>query len=727
MTEIPSEDVHGVIFLGGLREVADGIEASRVNREAFEVARKMASQFDEARSSAGVFVTVQDTGGAFGTSDFDDSRAWLAGCAALARTAAQEWPAIAVKAIDLDRAGRSAEQIAAAIADELVLGGPDLDVGLSASGRRIVLRSRAVEVVPGTKVLEDGDVVVASGGARGVTAATLIALAGEASLRLVLLGRTQPEAEPSCCSGVEGDAALKRELLAQAVSLGQKLTPAQLGNQVGRILANREVQATLVAIEQAGSQARYMSVDVTSFESVSTALAQVRSDWGDISAIVHGAGVLADKRISEKTADQFDRVFDTKVEGLRTLLAATSSDPLKLVCLFSSVAARCGNIGQVDYAMANEVLNKVAVAESRRRGGACLVKSLGWGPWEGGMVSPQLKAHFESMGVPLIPLRVGARMLVDEVAGSGSDQVELVLGGEPKPEALKPQSEGRSFSMDIGVGKNTYPYLADHSIQGIPVVPVTMVIEWFVRAAKAFGPELVLTRLLDLKVLRGISLPNFDSRSEHFVLHCKQLTNGSGGTLALELADRDGGIYYRCTAELAPQRETPQSLEFESERNGESRSLALEPWGDDVVYDGDLLFHGPAFQTIRNIEGISEHGIIAELSGIEGAGWANGGASDNGALNAEWSTDPLALDGGLQLALLWCRHVLGGASLPTSVAEIRTFTDAPSVGPIQCTLTGRPSKGSKSLSDLVFRDAAGKLLIELVGVETHLLPKQSQA
>ncbi len=73
--------------------------------------------------------------------------------------------------------------------------------------------------------------------------------------------------------------------------------------------------------------------------------------------------MLADKLIVDKTPAQFDRVFDTKVVGLRNLLAATSDDPLKVLCLFSSVAARTGNVGQVDYAMANEVLNKVAISE----------------------------------------------------------------------------------------------------------------------------------------------------------------------------------------------------------------------------------------------------------------------------------------------------------------------------------------------------------------------------
>ena len=49
----------------------------------------------------------------------------------------------------------------------------------------------------------------------------------------------------------------------------------------------------------------------------------------------------------------YDRVFDTKVVGARTLLEATREDPLELLCFFSSIAGRRGNPGQSDYAMAN--------------------------------------------------------------------------------------------------------------------------------------------------------------------------------------------------------------------------------------------------------------------------------------------------------------------------------------------------------------------------------------
>ncbi len=58
------------------------------------------------------------------------------GLAGLARTAAMEWPQVSVKAIDVERAGLSDEEVARRVVDELLGGGTQLDVGLTADGRR---------------------------------------------------------------------------------------------------------------------------------------------------------------------------------------------------------------------------------------------------------------------------------------------------------------------------------------------------------------------------------------------------------------------------------------------------------------------------------------------------------------------------------------------------------------------------------------------------------------
>src|SRR5208337_2698189 len=116
----------------------------------------------------------------------------------------------------------------------------------------------------------------------------------------------------------------------------------------------------LQSIESHGLRALYRSVDVRDGQAVSELLASLRRELGPIRGLIHGAGVLADARIEDKTEEQFQRVYSTKVNGLRSLLSGLALEDLRLLVLFSSTTARLGRVGQVDYAMANEVLNKRA-------------------------------------------------------------------------------------------------------------------------------------------------------------------------------------------------------------------------------------------------------------------------------------------------------------------------------------------------------------------------------
>ena len=155
-------------------------------------------------------------------------------------------------------------------------------------------------------------------------------------------------------------------------------------------MANREITKNLDTIRNLGARVRYYSADVRDVDTVTSILNDVQSMHGPVKGIIHGAGALEDRTIIDKTLDQFETVFDTKVTGLNVLLEATRQDPLKYLVLFSSVTARIGNNGQSDYAMANEVLNKIAQQESLTRPD-CKVTAINWGPWDGGMVCSALK------------------------------------------------------------------------------------------------------------------------------------------------------------------------------------------------------------------------------------------------------------------------------------------------------------------------------------------------
>jgi acyl transferase domain-containing protein/NADP-dependent 3-hydroxy acid dehydrogenase YdfG len=425
VTQVPA-DATSVVFLGGLRDVVTASDAVLVERQAFAAAKAVAGRFE---SDGGVFVTVQDTGGDFGLSGVRE-RAWLAGIPGLVRVAASEWPNASVKAIDLERGARSTEEIATAIDEELLAGWDQPEVGLHADGRRVIRRVQEAGVRrSGAAPVHSQSVIVATGGARGVTSAALKALARAAQPRIALIGRTEIIEEPAACRGIADEATLKAVLFDLAKREGRRSTPSEIGEQASRIIASREIAATMTELREAGCEVRYLSLDVRDAATLEAALAGLRSDWGPVTGIVHGAGVLADKRICDQTDAQFDRVFDTKVEGLRALLGATRNDPLSLLCLFSSTAGWDGFTGQVAYAMANDVLNAVAAAERRRRSGRCVVRSICWAHWDGGMVKSALRTHLLGQGLPMIPLEEGARALVDELMDADSPETVVLIRG----------------------------------------------------------------------------------------------------------------------------------------------------------------------------------------------------------------------------------------------------------------------------------------------------------
>ncbi|MFI5777685.1 SDR family NAD(P)-dependent oxidoreductase [Nocardia sp. NPDC051570] len=412
VSETVPADAAGVVFLGGLADVSTVDEALVVARRAFDTARAFAG-------SGRVFVTVQDTGGSFGPCVTDPVRAWLGGIAAVARTAAAEWPSVRVKAIDCERRGRDAVATAQAIATELLCGGADLDVGLDGDGTRRILDLTEIRGLPPEDAeIGPNDVVVVSGGARGVTATAIHELARTYRPKFVLIGRTRLDVEPALAE-IHTEEDLLRALGGPGIALTEARARAR------EVLAAREIRANLAALDEAGSLARYVEMDVRDRAGVTSALDGIRAEWGPITGVVHGAGILAGEQITDKSDAQFDLCFGTKVTGLRVLLEATRADPLRLLCAFSSVAGRFGYAGQCDYAMGNETLDHVLATEQAARPD-CLVRSIQWGPWQRGMVTPLLKESLLAAGIDLIEPAVGASAFVAELGYAATDPRVLV-------------------------------------------------------------------------------------------------------------------------------------------------------------------------------------------------------------------------------------------------------------------------------------------------------------
>jgi len=670
-----------VIYLGGLKAIGGVDDAVCVLREAFHWARAVAPALER---DGGIFVTVQDTGGDFGLSRPDGTRAWVGGLAALTRTAGREWPAASVKAIDCERGDRAPAAVADAIVAELLTGGPTVDVGLAADGVRRTVglveeQAHAAERPP----VGPESVIVASGGARGVTAAALRELAATGP-RIAIFGRTELKDEPEELATAATEAALVKVLAAQA---RDGATPAELAAQAKTVLAAREVRQNLAELEGAGAAVRYYPIDVTDAETVQTALREVRTLWGPVTGLVHAAGVLADKKIADKSDEQFDRVLAAKVAGLHVLLEATADDPLTMLCLFSSVAARFGNPGQCDYAAANEVLNQVAAAQRALRPG-CVVRSIGWGPWEGGMVTPGLAAYFAEQSIPLIPLAAGGASFAAEVAAESEDTQLLISAGDG-PVAL---SAGTGLRAQAVVASARYAPLADHAIAGIPVLPVAMALEWFAALAADWRPQDSTVVVRDLEVLRRVDLS----------AHGHSLTiDGSEvqGRLRLRLMGDRPAPHYRAEA-VAGGLESAGEFQWPAPEG-------LEPLDRPELYDGEVLFHGPRFQALRGPVGLGGGGATAQVVGLRALGWSP---------EQSWRGDPAAVDGALQLAVLWAEQELGGGTLPMGVAEFRLYGRGSAQTPLRGSVRKVRTGNGQAVCDAVLVGEAGGLYAELRGI-----------
>ena len=77
--------------------------------------------------------------------------------------------------------------------------------------------------------------------------------------------------------------------------------------------------------------------------------------------------------------------------------------------------------------------------------------------------------------------------------------------------------------------------------------------------------------------------------------------------------------------------------------------------------------------------------------------------------------------------MLWARHVLGGASLPMAVRELRSYREGLSEGPVRCVVSARETREARAVSDVVFTDASGAVVAELLGVETVKRPDANGA
>jgi acyl transferase domain-containing protein/NAD(P)-dependent dehydrogenase (short-subunit alcohol dehydrogenase family) len=710
-------DVASLETLCGLILVApkDGC-ADAFLKQAFGAMQAAAPKLKQAGDAGGaILASVTRMDGGFGLRSLDSEGAVRSGgLAGLVKTASHEWEKVACRVVDVDPAMDIAK--AAGDVTTLVTMDAPLETGITADGfAALELSEEPLPDVTGETLFTNDDVVVVTGGARGVTAEVAAALADAGEPTLVLMGRSPlPAEEEAWLAELNDEAAIKRALMDHAA---EKLSPKELGKRCAAVLANREIRQNLARLEASGSKVDYRSVDIRDTEAVGSAIDEIRAKFGFITGLIHGAGVLADKLIEEKTVEQFDFVYDTKAGGLAVLLDAMRDDPLKGVVLFSSSTGRFGRKGQVDYAVANEVLNKTAQALARNRSD-CKVVSVNWGPWAGGMVTPALRKVFADEGVGVIGLRAGAEYLVQELAQPTDGPVEIVILGATEGSGDADASERElTPALLIDLNAETHSFLKSHVIDGKAVLPVAMYLEWFAQAALHANPGLHFLGMDDLRVFKGLILETDETRSLTIVTG-KAAKRGAEHVVRVELRSGTSPVVVHARGDAVLGTKYAQETSALND-------IAPGPYPKmmDEVYNNGLLFHGEAFQGITAVEGCSENEItVTTHTAPAPTTWMKNPP------RKKWLSDPLAVDSAFQALILWSfeRHQAG--SLPVFIRSYRQYQSAYPKGDVKIAARVEKDQAHQAVSTVeLVRPEDGKLLARLEGYECVIDPSLNAA
>jgi acyl transferase domain-containing protein/NAD(P)H-dependent flavin oxidoreductase YrpB (nitropropane dioxygenase family)/short-subunit dehydrogenase len=692
---------------------------------------------DLTRSPGGLVLAASALGGDFGVGGGTLEVPGQGGVSGLVKVLALEWPGVRCRTVDVDPKA-APETVASWILQEMSLVEGEAEVG-RAPGRRRLIRPVAAplaDVDGGDFALAEDSVVLVTGGARGITALVAQEMARRYRPTLVLVGRSPLPAseEDPATAGIVSMPEVKAALLADARRRGGEVTPARIEAAYSQLRREREIRATLRAIEAAGSRVSYHALDVRDAEAVGAFLDELYRTRGRLDGVIHGAGVIEDKLIVDKAPESFDRVFDTKVDGAFALARHLHPEGLRFLAFFSSVAGRWGNRGQGDYGAANEVLNKLAIALDRRWPGR--VVAVNWGPWAGaGMASSEVQRQFADRGVALIRPEEGPLAFLLELERGGKGEVEVVLGAGPwgrmtveaevppaaaaraRGERSAPLLRGRpvgsaagAVALDLTLDPSEDLYLADHVLDGKPVFPAAMAMELMSEVAQRGWPDLVAAGLRDFRVLRGVVLDD-GPRTVRVVARAQThaLSEHVGALVDVEIVPPGNGgpPSYRGTVVLADRLPDPPS------EAGLRPSPPLPlPMSVEDAYRR-WLFHGPLFAAIGAVEHLGPDGVVAELAPSSPRRCLRGGP------DGEWLIDPVVVDAGFQLAILWSRTQHDLTPLPSRFESYRRFGPL-GPAPVRCHMTVQPSAdGHVLVIRYLFVGPDGGVLGLLEGLEAN--------
>ncbi|HXY11762.1 MAG TPA: SDR family NAD(P)-dependent oxidoreductase [Terriglobales bacterium] len=544
------------------------------------------------------------------------------------KTYKRERPEALVKAVDFE-AAHTAPKVAELLIEETLRDPGAVEIGYKDGLRWTVglEEQSATDGQPGLR-LDSNTVFLITGAAGSIVSAITADLAAAAAGTFYLLDLVpEPNADdPDLKRFVSDKEALKRDLFARIQARGERATPALVEKELAALERAHAAQSALDAVRAAGGRPHYFSVNLCDADAVATIIEQIRTRSGRIDVLLHAAGIERSRVLSEKDPREFDLVFDVKSQGLFNLLHSIGDMPLGATVAFSSIAGRFGNPGQTDYSSANDLLAKI-MSSFRTTRTATRGVVIDWTAWGGiGMASRgSIPKVMEMAGIEMLQPEAGVPVIRRELTAGGT-RGEVVIGkrlglllqewdetggldvSRVETEKLSPvygpmlgKIAGiglfRPLTVETTLDPKIQPFLYDHQIDGIPVLPGVMGTEAFAEAALCLLPGWHVQAIEDVNYLAPFKFYRQEAR-----------------TLTVEalIYPQDGGLIADCRLlgrRLFPNQTEPQVTTHFTGRVRLSRHPSKPasvpnlraPVGNIIEADDlyRLYFHGPAYQVVE--------------------------------------------------------------------------------------------------------------------------------
>ncbi len=558
---------------------------------------------------------------------------------AFARALHQEQPGITTCAVEVPADHPDAADWVAA---EVRAASGYSEARYDAGGRRYepVLRLLPPGVPRTAPVLASSDVLLVTGGGKGIAAECALDMARRTGARLALMGRSDPGSD---------------ELLASNLS--------RFGEH--------------------GTTFRYVQADVTDADAVRKAVREAETALGPVTAVLHGAGANVPRLIRALDGDSFRETLAPKTKGFQNVLSVVDGDRLRLVVTFGSILARIGMRGEADYAVANEWLSRLA-QDFQKTHPSCRCLALEWSLWSGVGMGERL-GRVESLvreGVTPITAEEGMKMLRLLLA-QDLPTVPVVVTGRygdvPTLRVERPELPLRRFlerprvyfpgvelvaEADLSVESD--PYLEEHVFDGIRLFPAVMGLEAMAQVAMALTDSARPPVFENVEFLRSVSVPN----GAAVTIRLAALVRDSGRVeVAIRSAETRFQIdHFRATCRFeAPRRSDAPAESFPEDRKAVPVSLSPER---DLY--GGLLFQRGRFQRLRRYHDLCAKSCCAELEPNQPLDWFGPFLAQERVLD-----DPGVRDAALQATQACIPHA---RILPVGVDRLvpgRTEADAP--------------------------------------------------